>query len=1131
MPCVRSISISHALSYFDDDIKKKEAKGFDYYSQEDSGIWVGKTAERLGLTEKPFSREAYHDMMNGKFSYTNQKTGEIINIDMAKHSGHKKHQPGIELTLSAPKSLSVMSEVFNDKRVLDCHIKAVNAVLDYIQDNFIYTRSSVDGVMKLEKVDNLMAIKFTHHTNRNHDPQLHTHNLILNIIEDKNGKIKTAEFGMVFENERFIRELYNGELAHNLHEIGYNVNWTKKVVQVAPEIEGVPQELMDIFSTRRQQIEEYAKKHGLDLENPKHMEIATLATRPAKDNSLGIDELSTTWNEKIKNLGINPHEFKSEMYQKNAENINKLNIDFTESANFTITKNSKTFDISDNSNISNNINSSNILNSKNSLNNEKNVNKLNNVFNVNKVENQINKTSKFNSLSKVVNDSFLHLTERKATFSKEELISNIIERSGGRFGGVKEIEKEISKNRELVNSSIEIQEYAKHLQKFNEREKTVFTTKTQIETEKTIITNVNSGKGKFASIFNNVEIENLRDNSKNSIIEKVKETIYDLLFGDIENSGNNTKNNTYQTLNDSQKHTVEFMLKSKDQFIGIQGYAGVGKTYTIKALNEQLKDKGYTLIGLAPTNSATETLSKEANIKTDTLQSFLLKYDGYANDRDGSKIALENVKNSFKDKIILVDEASLISNKQMKDLTTIANKLNVRVLLQGDEKQLDSVEAGTPFQRLIKDKIISYSELDNILRQKNETIKQMVYDIINKDVIKAFDKLKETNSIIELRTDNQLDPELNKDNYFKDSNLEGIKKDLVEAVVNKYFSYSKEDRPNTLIITSANENRKAINKDIREGIKSENTSVGIDNKSVMIETLEIKQLTNQEKKELNNYDIGNSVVFTKANTKTGVEKNVEYTILQVYDDNRNNKEKQETTQQKTPLKQNEILIGDGNKEIIINITKNANNSNIYGKIDKELIINDQIKWTSTNKENGILKGDSLIVRDIIKKEDKTNERNEITNKEQATVVLFNPKTEKEITLNLNSNEDKNLLKHIDYNYVSTTYSSQGKTSKNVIWTIESYRPNLTSQKEAYVGLSRTKDNVTAIADNINNSMQALIKNPGEKLGALDVDKKIANNTVNNLSNTLDKNTIADNSINSSKNNSIDKIRNIELEFD
>ena len=200
--------------------------------------------------------------------------------------------------------------------------------MEYIQDNFIYTRTKINGEITLEKVDNLIATKFTHHTNRNHDPQLHTHVLIANITLDKNNKVKTAEHSTVFENERFIRELYHNELANNLMQLGYTINWQKKITQLAPEIANIPQELLDLFSSRRKEIENFAEAHNLNITSAEAMQFACLATRQTKDNSVGIDELSPIWLNKVKELGINIDTFKAfkDMeYKKNKTNITSLN--------------------------------------------------------------------------------------------------------------------------------------------------------------------------------------------------------------------------------------------------------------------------------------------------------------------------------------------------------------------------------------------------------------------------------------------------------------------------------------------------------------------------------------------------------------------------------------------------------------------------------------------------------------------------------------------------------------------------------------------------------------------------------------------------------------------------------------
>ena len=981
MPCVRNLSVSHALQYFDDDVKRKQFKGLDYYSQEDSGIWFGNIAEKFGFTNKKFTRSDYHQVMKGKFSYFDKDLGKTVDIDLTKKSKNGKHHAGIELTLSAPKTVSIVAEIFEDNRVRDAHSNAVKRVVEYIQDNMCYTRTSQSGKMLLEKVNNLLAVKFTHHTNRNHDPQLHDHILITNISVDKNGKIKTAEHSTIFENERFIRELYNNELAYNLQILGYDIEWDKKVTQVSPEIKNIPESLIRMFSSRRQEIEKLAVDRDVDLSDQVAMQNIALETRKAKDNSIDLDKLSILWKEKVSELNINIEQIKKELFAKNSENQNKTQL----------------YD--------------------------------------------------YNLLTEFADNSINHLTEKNATFTKEDLISNVILRSGGLFG-IDEIEKAMSINNELVFNKVKMKEYSKHLRIYNDRDRTIYTTKSQIATENRIISVINQGVKKFKAIYSMEEINNFNFQQKS-----IDKDPNELLFGDV----NCTNSDLYSTLNDNQKCTVDFILQSRDQFIGVQGYAGVGKTYAIKALNEKLVAKGYEILGFAPTNSATATLFEESGIKTDTLQSFLLKYNGYANDRNGNVEVLKTIKNSFKNKIILVDEASLISNTQMKELVVIAEKFGTRVILQGDIKQLGSVEAGSPFELLIKNKFIEYDILKNIQRQRDQELKNTVLDIVNKNIKRAFDRLKnyskdkQISKVIELKNDKELAEDVKNGNY----NLSKIKRDLVECSVKEYMNFNNSiDKNNkTIIITSSNEIRKEINEKLRICLKETNPNVG--NKKINIETLEIKPLTFQEKKEKNNYNVGDAIIFLKSNNVNGIEKSTDYKIVNV-DKN---------------LKSNEITISDGKKEINIDITKYYKNINLYEKVDKELVPNDKIKWTVTDKEKGIIKGSDLIIKDISLN---TN-----------TITVMDIQKNKEIIMNLS--KDKNTLKHIDYNYVTTTYSAQGKTSKNVIFTLESYRPNLTTQKEFYVGISRTKDNIVVITDNLNASIQTLTKNSGEKLTTTDLD--------------------------------------------
>ncbi len=74
----------------------------------------------------------------------------------------------------------------------------------------------------------------------------------------------------------------------------------------------------------------------------------------------------------------------------------------------------------------------------------------------------------------------------------------------------------------------------------------------------------------------------------------------------------------------------------------------------------------------------------------------------------------------------MVDESSLASTTQMRDLLRIATTLRVpRVALVGDEKQLDGVEAGKPFAQL-KRAGMQTVVMDEIVRQRDADLKDAV---------------------------------------------------------------------------------------------------------------------------------------------------------------------------------------------------------------------------------------------------------------------------------------------------------------------------------------------------------------------------------------------------------------------
>ena len=97
--------------------------------------------------------------------------------------GANKHRPGYDLTFSAPKSVSVMAMLGGDKRLIDAHNRAVTEAVRQLE-TLAATRAMTDGKSETVLTGNLIVAKFNHDTNRNREPQIHTHAVVINATQN-----------------------------------------------------------------------------------------------------------------------------------------------------------------------------------------------------------------------------------------------------------------------------------------------------------------------------------------------------------------------------------------------------------------------------------------------------------------------------------------------------------------------------------------------------------------------------------------------------------------------------------------------------------------------------------------------------------------------------------------------------------------------------------------------------------------------------------------------------------------------------------------------------------------------------------------------------------------------------------
>lgn len=173
------------------------------------------------------------------------------------------------------------------------------------------------------------------------------------------------------------------------------------------------------------------------------------------------------------------------------------------------------------------------------------------------------------------------------------------------------------------------------------------------------------------------------------------------------------------------------VLESRDQVTGLQGAAGAGKTTSLAALRESVERAGYTVEGFAPTSRAAYQL-EEAGIKATTLQHHLMK----------------TVNGNGAKHLYIVDESSLASSDHIAKFFERL-KENDRVLLVGDTRQHQAVDAGRPFEQL-QQAGMRTARLDEIIRQKDEALKSTVEQLARGEVREAVEGLREQGRVHEI---------------------------------------------------------------------------------------------------------------------------------------------------------------------------------------------------------------------------------------------------------------------------------------------------------------------------------------------------------------------------------------------
>ena len=892
-------SAGQAASYYEAD---------DYYSEggEAPSAWFGEGAAALQL-EGEVDRAAFAAGLRGELP-NGERLGTV-------RGGEREHRPGWDVTFSAPKSVSIMAEVAGDRRLVGKHDAAVRTALAYIERHGAATRLRQGGQVRQVETGKLAVATFRHNTSRAQDPQLHTHSVILNATQDRDGAWRSVESRAFFQVYKDAGAVYRQALAQGARELGYAV---KEGRGSTFELAGVPEAAIKAFSARGSKVEETLAARGKTRAEASAAEKATIAlsTRDAKQH-VAREALVPSWRGQADAAGFGEGERKALMAESEraAERVAPRTLADEGRAQATATL--------------------------------------------------------------AVQAAARQLGEREAVFGAAALEARAGEHAGGRANAT-----EIARAVASATKAGELVPRERGPQRG-------FTTAANIATERRMLAIEAGGRGHAEAPMERADAARAVETAA--------------FFAEVGG----------HRWTDGQRQAAAGLLSGTDRVSGVQGYAGTAKTTTVLATYaEGMRRSGYEVRAFAPTAAAAGLLGDAIGTEGRTVASAVLGGEGLV------------AEGKQRPETWIVDEASMVSARDMAKVLGLAERAGARVVLVGDVKQLGSVEAGRAFGQLQEAGMTTFA-LDRIVRQVNELTREAVHATIAGDGRKALDALDRGGGSVREG---------------------GEPENRRAAMARDYAAMSPRERERTLVMDTTREGRELLTAAIRDELRKAGT-IGDD--AIRMLTLEGKGLTREEARHARGYEAGDVVTFRRDYDRQGVEKGQGYRVADV-DAERNRVE---------------LRDGDG-RAIDWRLDKwGRGQVESFTEVERSFAAGDRVQFTRNDREAGRVNGTTATVTAI------DRERGTVSVKEARGV---------EHTLQLDATRDR----HVRHGWVGTVHGSQGATADKSMVHLESFRANTVDAKSAYVAISRARSHAAVYTDSREKLAGAIEMRSGERQTAL-----------------------------------------------
>jgi conjugative relaxase-like TrwC/TraI family protein len=453
---------------------------------------------------------------------------------------------------------------------------------------------------------------------------------------------------------------------------------------------------------------------------------------------------------------------------------------------------------------------------------------------------------------KIISEAIRNLEDSKAVFTKNDIVAESAKVSIQRNKGVDSKKVESLTTDQQKKYGLVVLPGQKGRDAMTQR----FTTKELLAIEKDLLKKVKTGKNRLPKLVDFVDAKIHKNQKIKQVINSSKKMV-----------GGGKK---FFSLNRQQKDAAKMILSTKDFVTAVQGDAGTGKTSMLKLVKEIAADHNIPVFGVSTSAAAAKNLQNDTGIWSKTIASLTYghekKFGKIKNinpiseyDRKIKARSMKNYKRAalktdspylpYQPGILIVDEASFVNSRDMQKLLNVAAARNLRVVLVGDQKQLQAIGAGKPFEMFMRRAKVRTEKLLNIVRQTNLKLLSAVEKTAEGKPQEALDSLISSGYVKEIKDD----------------------RERRTAISREYVGDVKNGK-NSLIIASTNKERELLNREARYQLKKHGLLEKKD--------FEIKVKTRQGT-SFKKFSVRDKIQFTDNNKKLGVNNSEVGTIAKI----------------------------------------------------------------------------------------------------------------------------------------------------------------------------------------------------------------------------------------------------------